>query len=99
MEKRGTSKTISLNGLTKDVVERKQILKQIFAVIYAEYAGEIDKYLTPISRLTLVYSQMAMNRIAENNSKYSPSVVVREIKESDKVESRPPRDSIKKENI
>jgi hypothetical protein len=99
LEKKGTSKSISLNGITKDVVEREEILKPIFADIYAEYSGDIDKYLTPLSRLTLVYSQMAMNRIAENNAKYSPTIIVRETKEPDKCEPRPPRDSIKKENI
>lgn len=63
-------RTISLEGLTKDTLDQELIIKPILAEIYEEYKEDIDQYLTPWARLTMVYTQMSLARLAKNNVSY-----------------------------
>ncbi len=63
-------RTISLEGLTKDTLDQELIIKPILAEIYEEYKEDIDKYLTPWARLSMVYTQMSLARLAKNNVSY-----------------------------
>lgn len=64
------NKTCSLEGLSEDLVRQEQFIKPVLAEIYSDYAEEIDQYMTSISKLMMISTQLVIGRLAKNNAEF-----------------------------